>query len=149
MTKLRDCFSLRRECLFQALATVLFVASAQAQQPTTLVIEGGSLIDGNGGAPLQDALVVMQGNKITAVGHKGQITYPPGAQVIKADGKFIVPGLCDNHTAPAWFMQEPFMNYGVTSIVDTDLSGELGKIHRDAVNAGKIPGPRYFTSYGS
>jgi imidazolonepropionase-like amidohydrolase len=121
----------------------------QAQQPATLVIEGGTLIDGNGGAPAQNALVVIQGNKITAVGRKGQTAYPPNAQVIKADGKFIVPGLWDNHTAPAWFMQESFMNYGVTSIVDTDLSGVLGKVHRDAVNAGKIPGPRYFTSFGS
>jgi hypothetical protein len=149
MTKLPQYFYLRRESLFLAMSLVLFVASARAQQPATLVIEGGSLIDGNGGAPLTDAVVVIQGNKITAVGRKGQITYPAGAQVVKADGKFIVPGLWDNHTAPAWFMQEPFMNYGVTSIVDTDLSGELGKVHRDAVNAGKIPGPRYFTSYGS
>jgi hypothetical protein len=140
----------RLRYLLLALCALLSAAPpARAQQPATLVIEGGSLIDGNGGTPVRDALVVIQGNKIATVGRKGQFTYPPNAQVIKADGKFIVPGLWDNHTAPAWFMQELFMNYGVTSIVDTDLSGELGKVHRDAVNAGKIPGPRYFTSFGS
>ena len=140
-----------RFALFQfALIALLFPAApAYAQQANAVVIEGGTLIDGNGGAPIRDSAVVLQENKITAVGRKGHITYPAGAQVIKADGKFLVPGLWDNHTAPAWFMQESFLNYGVTSIVDTDLSGELGKVHRDAVNAGKIPGPRYFTSLGS
>lgn len=142
MKRIRYCFYRRF-----ALAGFVIVLSARAQQP--LVIDGGTLIDGNGGAPLEGSVVLIQGNRISSVGRKGQIAYPPGAQVIKADGKFIVPGLWDNHTAPAWFMQELFMNYGVTSIVDTDLSGELGKVHRDAVNAGKIPGPRYFTSYGS
>jgi amidohydrolase family protein/IPT/TIG domain-containing protein len=122
---------------------------AQAQQAATLVIEGGTLIDGNGGTPVPDAMVVIQGNKITNVTRRGQASYPANAQVVKANGKFIVPGLWDSHTAPAWFMTELFMNYGVTSIVDTDLGGELGKVHRDAVNHGKIPGPRYFTSLGS
>jgi Amidohydrolase family/IPT/TIG domain len=139
-----------RACPLLALCACFSLGPAvQAQQPATLVIEGGSLIDGNGGAPVPDAAVVVQGNKIIAVSRKGQLAYPSSAQVIKADGKFLVPGLWDNHTAPAWFMQELLMNYGVTSIVDTDLSGELGRVHRDAVNAGKIAGPRYFTSLGS
>jgi hypothetical protein len=67
---------------------------AQAQQPP-LVIEGGTLIDGNGGAPVQDAVVVIEGNKITRVLRKEQGTYPANAQVIKADGKFVLPGLWD------------------------------------------------------
>src|SRR5581483_12251866 len=110
MRQFRDCFYHRFQFVLLAFSGLFFVASGQAQQPPALVIEGGTLIDGNGGAPLQNAVVVMQGNKIAAVGRAGQTTYPSGSQVIKADGKFIVPGLWDNHTAPAWFMQEPFMN---------------------------------------
>ena len=41
-------------------------AQAQGRQPT-LVIEGGTLIDGNGGAPVRDAVVIIQGNRITGV----------------------------------------------------------------------------------
>src|SRR5205807_1302744 len=104
---------------------------------------------GNGGTPARDAVIIIQGNKIATITRKGQAPYPANAQVIKADGKFITPGLWDNHAPPAWFMDELHMNYGVTSVVDTDLAGELGKIHRDAVNAGKIPGPREWTSFGS
>src|SRR5579872_2632198 len=99
MKTFRNCCYRRFASLFLALGAVFFVILAQAQQPAALVIEGGNLIDGNGGTPLQDSVVVVQGSKITAVGRRGQITYPPGAQVVKADGKFVVPGLWDNHTA--------------------------------------------------
>ena len=43
-----------------------------AQQPAAvLVVEGGTLIDGNGGPPVQSAAVVIQGNRIVGVGRKG------------------------------------------------------------------------------
>ena len=45
--------------------------------PAALVIEGGTLIDGNGGAPVRDAVVIIQGNRITSVSRKGQATYRP------------------------------------------------------------------------
>jgi len=41
--------------------------STYAQQAPALVIEGGTLIDGNGGVPVPDSVVVIQGSKITAV----------------------------------------------------------------------------------
>jgi hypothetical protein len=49
-----------------------------AQQPAALVIEGGTLIDGNGGAPVPDSVVVIQGSKITAVSRKGASRDPGG-----------------------------------------------------------------------
>ena len=66
---------------------------AQSQQAPALVIEGGTLIDGNGGTPIQDSVVVIQGNRITSVSRKGQTAaYPANAWVIKADGKYVLPG---------------------------------------------------------
>ena len=65
-----------------AAATFLASGSLQAQEPA-IVIEGGTLIDGNGGAPVRDSVVVIQGNKILRVGVKGQGTYPAGARVIQ------------------------------------------------------------------
>ena len=106
-------------------------SAAQAQQPGMLVIDGGTLIDGNGGAPLQDALVVIQGNKITAVSRKGQPAYPANAQVIHADGKFIIPGLWDSHGVPMWYQNELLLSHGITSETDVGTGGELGKILRD------------------
>jgi len=41
-------------------------------QPAALVIDGGTLIDGNGGALVPGAVVVIQGTKITTVGRNVQ-----------------------------------------------------------------------------
>ena len=49
-----------------------------AQQPPALVIQGGTLIDGNGGAPVPNSVIVIQGNRITAGGRAGQVQVPAG-----------------------------------------------------------------------
>ena len=122
-------------------------SAGQAQQPT-LVIEGGTLIDGNGGTPVRDALILMQGNRITNVSRKGQVSYPAGARVIRADGKFILPGLWDARVNHAWFVNEALLNHGVTSLIDMATNGEIAIVNRDAVERGKIVGPRMFTGIG-
>src|SRR5258706_13694470 len=70
------------------------VAAQNAGAPA-LVIQGGTLIDGNGGAPFANSVIVIQGNRITQVGRAGQVQVPAGAQVINAAGKRITPGLSD------------------------------------------------------
>src|SRR3990172_6778011 len=119
--------------------------SAQAQQPAALVIEGGTLIDGNGGAPIPDSVIVIQGNKITSVSHRGQGSYPANARVIRADGKFVLPGLFDSQVSYAWYFGEALINHGVTSTIDVCTSGETAVPYRDAVFHGKFLGPRAFT----
>ena len=121
---------------------------SQAQQPATLVIEGGTLVDGNGGPPVTDALIVIQGNKITNVSRKGQIRYPASAQVIRGDGKFIVPGFWEAETVYVWTGGESSINHGVTSISDIATKAEVGMLHREAVNRGKVGGPRMFNGTG-
>ena len=141
--------SIHRLLYLAGLFSLLTGGAAMAQQPNALVIEGGTLIDGNGGAPVPDSVVVIQGNRITSVGRKGQATYPPNSQIIKADGKFILPGLWDAHSYGTWFLNDFYVNNGVTSLIDNGLGGELSIVHREAVNQGKIAGPRYFISIGS
>src|SRR5579872_6646870 len=82
-----------------ALIFGIFSARVSAQTPPALVIEGGTLMDGNGGTPVRDAVIVIQGNKIASVSRKGQAPYPPNAKIIKADGKFILPGLFDSQVS--------------------------------------------------
>jgi imidazolonepropionase-like amidohydrolase len=136
--------------LVMALLSTVLAVPMPAQTPSTsLVIEGGTLIDGNGGTPVRDAVIVITGDRIASVSRKGQLTYPPNAQVIKADGEFILPGLWDSHGYGTWFINDMYLNHGVTSIVDNGLGGELSLVHREAVNRGKIPGPRYVTSVGN
>ena len=118
---------------------------AQAQQPAALVIEGGTLIDGNGGAPVADSVVVIQGNRITSVGRRGQTSYPAGARVINAAGKFVLPGLFDSQLSYAWYFGEALIYHGITSTIDVGTSGEMAVPYRDAAIHGKFLGPRAFT----
>ena len=72
--------------------------AAQAPAPAgRTAIVGGTLIDGNGGAPIADAVVLIDGARISAVGTRGTVTIPAGAQEIDARGRWIVPGLVDTN----------------------------------------------------
>ena len=67
---------------------------ASAQQPAVVAITGGTIIDGNGGAPVGDGVVVVSGHRITAAGPRSSVpVVPAGATTIDARGKFIVPGV--------------------------------------------------------
>jgi hypothetical protein len=121
------------------------MVAAQAPQPSTLAIEGGTLIDGNGGTPVTDSVVIIQGSKITAAGRKGQVTVPPAARVINAAGKFVLPGLWESQTAYSWYFGEAMLNHGVTASIDVGTEAEVAVPHRDAVLHGKDLAPRAFT----
>src|SRR5215469_763013 len=127
--------------------TALFFSALPAypQQPATLVIEGGTLIDGNGGTPLRDGVVVIEGNKIATVSRKGQVTYPTNAWIINADGKYVLPGLFDSQNSYSWYFGEAMLNHGITSTIDVGTTGETAVPYRDAVFHEKVRGPRTFT----
>ncbi|HYR83922.1 MAG TPA: amidohydrolase family protein [Terriglobia bacterium] len=145
----------RLRCIFSAtvlVAVLLFglyriAPSAQAQQPAALVIEGGTLIDGNGGAPIADSVIVVQGNRITSVSRRGQGAAPPAnARVINAGGKYVLPGLFDSQLSYAWYFGEVLIYHGITSTIDVGTSGEMAVPYRDAAIHGKFLAPRAFTS---
>lgn len=114
-----------------------------------MVIEGGTLIDGNGGPPVRDALIVVRGNKIESVSPKGQARYPAASTVLRADGKYILPGLMDAHCHYDDWMPEFMLANGVTSIFEIGGGGGWGLAQREGVGRGKIPGPRIFLAVGS
>jgi imidazolonepropionase-like amidohydrolase len=84
--------------LFLLLILALMTASAQAQsRNATLIINGGTLIDGTGGPPVADAAVVVSGDRIADAGPSSKIIVPKNTKTIDARGKWIVPGLIDAH----------------------------------------------------
>jgi imidazolonepropionase-like amidohydrolase len=76
------------------LSLLVFASGSRADMKAFV---GGTLIDGTGGAPRADAVIVVEGERIAAVGNRGEIPIPPEARVIDASGKWIVPGLIDAH----------------------------------------------------
>ena len=87
---------MRLSALIALLCTALG-AAVFSQTPAVTAITGATLIDGNGGAPVSDAVVVVSGNQITAVGLRATTPVPAGATIIDARGKFLMPGLVDTN----------------------------------------------------
>ncbi len=104
--------------------------------PNRLVIQGGTLISGTGEAPVPNAVIVIEGKRITAVGAAGSVSIPSAAEIIQADGKFILPGFADMHVHWQHWMPELFLAHGVTSAVDLE-SGEWTLAQRDLIRDGR------------
>ncbi|HXD29787.1 MAG TPA: amidohydrolase family protein [Pyrinomonadaceae bacterium] len=110
---------------------------------TAIVISGATLIDGNGGPPIPDSVVVIEGDRIIAAGPRDNVVVPKRAKVIEARGKFLLPGLWDMH---AHFEQvewgPTYLAAGVTTVRDVGNEFEFITAVRDALNAGQSLGPR-------
>src|SRR2546421_7478308 len=62
-----------------------------------LAITNGTIIDGLGGDPRTAMTLLIEDERITALGRQGEVAIPPGTQVIDAMGGSILPGLIDTH----------------------------------------------------
>jgi imidazolonepropionase-like amidohydrolase len=82
---------------------VAFFASLAANA-ATLVLSGGTVIDGYGNAPIGNGVVVIENDRIVAVGGRGQVLVPDGAEIISTEGMTVLPGL--------WDMQVQLMRLG-------------------------------------
>jgi imidazolonepropionase-like amidohydrolase len=111
-----------------------------------LVLEGGTLIDGTGRSPVADAVVVVEGGRIKAVGVRGQVSYPANVNVIRLDGRTILPGLIDGHVHLREYQLPMFLPYGITTIADIHNDTAWSIAQREALKSGRIKGPRLFVS---
>lgn len=58
---------------------------------------GATIVDGNGGEPIEDGVILLNGDRIVAVGPRATLSLPAGARRIDVSGKWITPGLIDAH----------------------------------------------------
>jgi imidazolonepropionase-like amidohydrolase len=58
---------------------------------------GATIVDGSGGAPVADGVLLVQGQKVVAVGSRADVSIPQGATVVDVTGKTIVPGIINSH----------------------------------------------------
>ena len=163
----------RRQHAFVGVAALVFLqlgapslraqaTRARVAVPDTLIaIVGATVIDGNGGAPMTDATIVVRGKRIAAVGPRASVTVPKGARVIDAAGKYVTPGFIDTNVHLSLYnngesmvrYEERFLDlvieaaqtelkYGITTVRDS--YGALLPLVavRDSINHGKVLGPR-------
>jgi len=108
-----------------------------------VVISGATLIDGNGGPPIPDSVIVINGDRITAAGPRDLVVVPKRAKVIDARGKFLLPGFWDMHSHFEQVEWGPaYLAAGVTTVRDVGNEFEFITAVRDALKAGNGLGPR-------
>ena len=129
------------------IAIVLVTSSPAWTQTRTIVLQGGTLIDGTGRPAVEDAVVVFQDGRIREVGKRGEVTIPQGAEMIDAKGKAILPGLIDGHCHYRDWMGEVYLAYGVVTcpnISNNPVDWIIAQ--REGVRNGSIRGPRVWAS---
>lgn len=156
-----------RHSVLLAVSLVLSFSLA-AQQPKPIALVGGTLIDGYGGKPIRNSVILIEGERIKAVGTTGTLQVPPDAEVISTEGMTVLPGLWDMHVHlminghadyAHWDRKYPsvlesvimpasakqLLLAGVTSA--RDLGGPIEIINvRNAIREGTIPGPTLYVS---
>ena len=80
-----------------ALAAAAIATARVGAQAQPIAIDGARLIDGTGAAPVDNAIVVIAGDRIAAAGPRASVRIPPGAAVVDARGRVVLPGLVDVH----------------------------------------------------
>ena len=157
----------RRNRLIVCVAAIvgLFCSPVFAETPT--VVKAGSLFDSQSGRVSRNAVIVIEGDKIVAVG--GPSTpVPDGASIIDLSDSFVLPGVMDMHTHIvgnldnyffAGYFQSPHratiggvvnaektLLAGFTTIRNVGAGDYADVAIRNAINAGEIPGPRMAVS---
>src|SRR5688572_8819250 len=123
--------------VWMAVMLVGWRSGAAAEQ---VVVRGGTLVDVRNGQLMEDAVVVVDGDRIVAVTRGGPV--PAGATVLEAQGKCILPGLIDLHVHYKDWAAELYLNHGVTTVVSLGDMYQWMRGQKEGIAAGVIPGPR-------
>ena len=120
------------------------------------VLRGARVITMKGNEVIDDADIVIHDNRIVAVGKRGSVSVPAGAQVIDVAGKTIVPGFVDIHYHPQWLIPRIHtaqvwqylaqLAYGVTTTRDPQTATTDVLTYEDEVEAGHMIGPRIYST---
>ena len=113
---------------------------------TVVALEGATLIDGSGGEPKRDAIIIVRNGRIEQVAQVNQIQVPRGAQRINLAGKTIIPGLIDAHAHVERWAAGRYVAWGVTTVRDLHGTTEDVMGLKNAFNLGSVLGPRMFVA---
>ena len=155
---------MRQTILFVLLCSISYLS---AQNKKALV--GGTLIDGFGGTPIENSVIIIEGERIKAIGQVGSLAIPTDAEVISTEGMSVLPGLWDMHVhlminghsdythwdstyLPVFrsiimpSSAKQLLYAGVTSARDLGAPLEASIAVRDSINKGMIEGPTMYMS---
>ena len=162
---------MRFYCLIILVVGCLLLAptASQTQSKNVKALVGGTLIDGYGSTPIRNSVVIIEGERIRAVGQVGTLAIPAGAEVISTEGMSVLPGLWDMHVHlminghsdyAHWDKTYPpsmetvimpasakqLLMAGVTSARDLGAPLKASIAVRERIKKGEIPGPTLYVS---
>ena len=112
------------------------------------MIDHARVVDGTGAAPIEDARIVVRGDRIFEVGPAASVAAPAGAEVVDLSGRTVVPGLIDLHfhieNDPKLALRQ--LSYGVTSFRDPGQWEEKFVELRRMIAQDGLAAPRIFTA---
>ncbi|HLZ44868.1 MAG TPA: amidohydrolase family protein [Gemmatimonadales bacterium] len=111
-----------------------------------IALEGATLIDGSGGPPKQDAVIIIRNGHIESIARVNEIPIPRGAQEISVVGKTIIPGLIDAHAHVERWAAARYVAWGVTTVRDLHGGTDSVLALRKDLNLGSVFGPRMFSA---
>jgi len=115
--------------------------------PSPVLIKGATLIDGTNHSPLSNTDILLEGGRIRQIGQLENVALPSDAQIIEAEGKYVIPGLIDMHVHydKPW-LHRLYLANGVTTVRDLGSSVERMTTLRQEIAVGNILAPRLFIS---
>jgi imidazolonepropionase-like amidohydrolase len=159
--------------MLSPLVALAIVAQAAANDSKAItVVKAGLLYDGTGAEPLENAIVIIEGNKIISVGKANEVKPPEDAEIVDLSHDTVLPGLFDTHghlryryagggaagrqaqiSAPlgriALLMAKNARTQLLTGITTMRMVSEVGFLDfeiKEAIDSGVLPGPRIIPS---
>ncbi len=118
-------------------------AAARPMVAGDFALVGVRVVDGSGAAQVDDATVVVRGDRIVDVGPRDRVTVPEGVAPLDAGGLTVVPGLWDMHGHVGQIeWAQAYLAVGVTTVRDMGGERRFLTAFRDAVDQGRALGPR-------
>jgi imidazolonepropionase-like amidohydrolase len=105
---------------------------------------------------IRDATIVIERNRITAVGPRAQVQVPAGAHTVDVAGRWIMPGIIDVHahvgtgssgiTPRSHWPFQANLAFGVTTMHDPSNNTDMVFSASELIKAGEVLGPRLFST---
>ncbi|MEO1201816.1 MAG: amidohydrolase family protein [Pseudomonadota bacterium] len=141
-------------------------------EPGVTALVGGTVVNIDGGPPLENAVILVEGERIAAIGSADDVDVPKHASVIDTENTWLIPGLMNMHVhlgliLPGKIAEEladetegeltlrmaqaarDSLNAGVTTIRTVDIEDDSDLALKSAIEKGQVPGPRLYSAAGS
>lgn len=158
--------------ILTAFGSIFLAGASTSAEPRVTALVGGTVVNLDGDPPLENAVILVEDERITAIGSVGDIVVPRQAAIIDTTGTWLIPGLMNMHVhlglvLPGKMAEEladetegeltlrmakaarETLDAGVTTIRTLDANDNRDLAVKAAIDSGQIPGPRLFSAASS